>query len=413
VSPDEIIAALPRGARVLAQGGAGESQLLAEAIARSGRADLHVVGVLFPGVNTSSYGAEDGVRVTTFFMTPQLRRAGGAVEFLPLSYTDIGAHLRAQRLDACIAMLSPPDADGLCSFGPAVDFLAELWPEIPVRVGHLNARTPRTFGHAGVPRAALTHVVEAEAPLPTAPPERDDEVAQAIAAHAATLIGDGATLQAGIGKLPGACMRALSAKRDLRVHSGLVGDWALELMEAGALEDAPIVAGLALGGERLYASIASPRFEFRPASHTHAPLAMSGLRDFASINGALQVDLFGQAYAEATADGPISGPGGSPEFARGAKLAGGLRVIVLPATGKNGASRIVAPGAGEGPVSLSRFDLDVVVTEHGIADLRALGHAARAARLIDVAAPEHRAALSAAWRSALDGAAVDGAAARH
>lgn len=392
MSPEEIIAALPHGARVLVQGAAGESPLFAEAIGQAGRADLHVTGVFLPGVNPHTYGAERGTRVTTFFLTPQLK--AGAAELLPLGYTDVRAYLRAQRFDACITMLAPPDRSGACSFGPAVDFLADLWPQIPMRIAHLNPSTPRTHGHPGIPRGALTHIVEADAPLPTAPPEREDEISRGVAAHVAALVPDGATLQAGIGKLPGACVRALSGKRNLRIHSGMIGDWALDLLEAGALADAPVITGLALGTARLYPELSSARFEFRPASHTHDPLAMRDLKSFVTLNSAFEVDLFGQAYSEATADGPASGPGGALDFARGAKLAGGLRIIALPAAAK-GASRIVAPTDAHGPVSLSRFDIDVVVTEHGAADLRGLTHTARAQRLIAIAAPEHRAALAA------------------
>lgn len=399
MNADDIIAALPQGARVLVQGAAGESRALAQAVTRSSRTDLSFVGVWLPGVNGETYGAERGVRVTTFFLTPQLKSAGGCVEFLPLGYNDIRAYLQAERIDACMAMLSPADANGVCSLGAAVDFIAELWPHIPVRVGHINASVPRTSGHDGIPRAALTHVLEAAEPLATPPAEREDEVSRAIAAHFAPLVSDGATVQAGIGKLPGVCLRALRGKRELRVHSGMIGDWALDLFEAGALADAPIVTGLALGSERLYGAIGSLRFAFRPASHTHSLGEMSQLRRFVTLNSALEIDLLGQGYSEAGAEGLSSGPGGSLDFARGAKLAGGLRVIVLPSSAARGAvSRIVPAGAGRGPVTLSRFDIDVVITEHGAADLRGLSHDARAARLVAIVDPAHRTALSEAWR---------------
>lgn len=399
MSPDEIIAGLPHGARLLAQGGAGESRVLAEALGRLKRDDLHVTGVWLPGVNRATYGVEHGARVTTFFMTPELKRTGGNVEFLPLPYSEIGPYLRAQHFDACLAMLTPPDADGVCSFGPAVDFLAELWPAIPMRIAQLNPATPRTHG-PGIPREALAHIMEHETPLPSAPPERADDTAQAIAAHVAAFIPDGATLQAGIGKLPGACLRAASARRGLRIHSGLIGDWVLDLLDAGALADAPIVAGMALGSERLYREAASSRFSFRPASYTHSPLAMSALERFVTLNGALEVDLLGQVYSEAGPGGLTSGPGGALDFARGAKLAGGLRIIALPASAAKGTlSRIVAPGAGKGPVSLTRLDVDVIVTEVGAADLRGLSHDARAERLVAIADPAHQPALAEAWRT--------------
>lgn len=400
MNADEIIAALPGGARVLVQGGAGESQALAQAVSRSARTDLSFVGVWLPGVNGFTYGAERGVRVTAFFMTPQLKAAGASVEFLPLGYNDIRAYLEAEPIDACIAMVSPRDDASMCSFGVACDFSAELWPRIPIRVAHINPNMPRVQGQAGIPDEALTHTLNAAEPLFSPAPDREDDVSRAIASHFARFVSDGATLQAGIGKLPGVCLRALASKRGLRIYSGLIGDWALDLLEAGALASAPIIAGLALGSERLYAACGSSPFEFWPTSRTHASLELAKIKGLITLNSAMEVDLLGQAYAEAGPEGLTSGPGGSLDFARGAKLAGGLRIVGLPAAAMGGkASRIVAPNAGRGPVTLSRMDVDVVITEHGAADLRGLGHGTRAERLIAVAAPDHRPALTEKWRA--------------
>lgn len=393
---EQVSSFLPRGARVLVQGGAGESCRLAEVLERAGRDDVTCVGVFLPGVNEHAYGAS---QVTTFFLTRALRGAGARVTFLPLSYTEIVAYLRATAFDAAFATTAPPDAYGNCSFGVAVDFLAELWPWIPVRIAEINQRMPRTFDHPGIPFTELTATIECDAPLLELSEDRDDETAIAIGERVGALIPDGATVQAGIGKLPGAAMRALTVKRGLRIHSGFISDWALELLAAGALvRDKPIVTGLAIGSAPFYAELSSAAFAFRPVSHTHNANVMRTLRNFVTINAALAVDLFGQVYAERAPDGFASGPGGAADFARGAKLTGGLRIIVLPADAKGGAvSRIVASGAGLGPVSLSRFDVDVVVTQYGAADLRGVTHDERAHRLCAIAAPDHRDALARAW----------------
>lgn len=157
IAADQIAELLPRGATVLVQGGAGESALLADAVAATGRDDLHIVGVLLPGLNERSYGAN---RQTTFFLTPRLKAAGARITFLPLPYTEILAYLGAARIDAALFMASTPDAGGNVSFGAAVDFLAELWPRTPVRIAHLNPLMPRTHGPTGIPYEALTAVVE-------------------------------------------------------------------------------------------------------------------------------------------------------------------------------------------------------------------------------------------------------------
>lgn len=399
VGADEAIALLPYGARVLVQGGAGESALLAAAIEKAQRSGLRFVGIFLPGVNTRSYGATQGCEVTTFFLTPELKAAGNAVEFLPLGYNDIGAYLRSLRIDAALLAASPPDAEGICSFGVAVDFLAELWPRIPVRIGHLNPLMPRTHGTAGIPLDELTAIVMAEEPLPTLPRGGDNAARRAIAATIAALVPDGAAVQAGIGNLPSACLRALSGKKSLRIHSGFVSDWAQDLRAAGALaRNEPIVTGLAIGSPEFYDAVRSPDFQFRPVSYTHSADVLRAVPGLVTINAALEVDLLGQVYAEFGPSGFVSGPGGALDFARGAKLGGGLRVIVLPSESR-GASRIVPPGSGRGPVSLSRFDVDVVVTEYGAADLRGCSHDARAERLIGIAAPAHRSGLLASWRA--------------
>lgn len=396
IGAESVLDALPRGARVLVQGGAGESRLIAHAIEAglSARRDLSFVGVMLPGVNSNAYGGA----FTTFFLTPELKAAGA--HFLPLGYNDILSYLAALPIDAALFTASPPNADGYCSFGVAVDFLADLWPRIPLRIAHINPSMPHTRGHIGMPFDQLTHTIEADAPLIELRDPPDDETARAIGAHVAELVVDGATIQTGIGKAPSACMRALTRKRRLRLHSGFVGEWAVDLIHAGALAaDAAITAGLALGTSRLYSAVRSERFAFQPVSYTHAPSLLAGQEKLVTINAALEVDLFGQVYAERAPGGFVSGPGGSLDFARGARLAGGTRIIVLPSTAR-GVSRLVAPCAGRGPVSLSRFDVDIVVTEYGAADIRACTHDARAERLIGIAAPAHRDALWGAWRAA-------------
>jgi acyl-CoA hydrolase len=322
------------------------------------------------------------------------------VAFLPLCYGDILTHLRAQKITAAVFMVSPPDAAGICSFGPVVDFLAELWPHIPVRIAHINSKMPRTFGHQGIPYKALNGVIEKDVPLLGMEDERSDEVASAIGRHVAAIIPDRATLQTGLGKVPGAVLRGLTGHQGLRIHSGLIGDAVLDLAASGALaEGVAVCAGVAIGSPRLYSAVSAPIFEFRPVSFTHSANVLGRIERLYTVNSAISVDLFGQAYAELTPWGLMSGPGGAVDFARGAKIAGGVRIVALPAAANGGKlSRIVLPGMGAGPVSLGRMDIDIVITEHGAADLRGLGYTQRASRLINIASPPHRDALTAGWQ---------------
>jgi acyl-CoA hydrolase len=384
------------------QGCSGHSALLAEAVMAtgSGVGPMTFVGIFVPGLNRDTWLANPECRVRTYFMTPELKAAGSAVEFLPFCYADILSDLRGTKIDAALFMVSPPDENGLCSFGPVVDFLAELWPDIPVRIAHINPDMPRTSGQPGIPFDALTAFIEADAPLPTMRPAPDSLLADRIGGHIAPFIPNGATVQTGLGKIPDAVLRALRDHRDLHVHSGLIGDAVLNLLAAGALAPGvSIQGGVAIGSPELYAAIGGPAFSFKPVSYTHDPHIIGAIPDFVTINSALEVDLFGQAYGELSPSGWMSGSGGATDFARGARFAGGLRIVALPSDASSGdITRIVAPGAGAGPVSLGRMDIDMVVTEHGAADLRGLGHADRAERLIAIASPRHRPALRSQWR---------------
>ncbi|MEC3909102.1 acetyl-CoA hydrolase/transferase C-terminal domain-containing protein [Sphingobium sp. CR2-8] len=400
---DALVAMLPSGGRTMVSGCSVELVLLADALDRAGAAlgAMTFTGIFVPGLNRRTYLANPSCRTETFFLTPELKAAGATVTFFPLCYADIRQRLINTPPDAALMMLSPPDEQGMCSFGPTVDFMAELWPSVPVRLAHINPLMPRTRGQAAIPLASVTAIVELPQPLLSMPDGGSDPVADAIAGHIAPLVPDGATLQTGLGKVPGALFRALTGRRNLRVHSGLIGDGVVDLEDAGALAPGvAVTAGVAIGSERLYQAIAGPAYRFAPVALTHDGSAIGAIRDFIAVNSATEVDLFGQAYAEVGPKGLMSGPGGASDFARGAKLAGGIRIVALAATAAKGAvSRIVAPNAGAGPVSLGRMDVDIVVTEFGRADLRGATHEARAAALIAVAAPDHRAELTAQWQS--------------
>ncbi len=397
----DLAAVLPSGGRTLVLGCSGESLLLAAAVMESGSAlgAMTFTGIFVPGVNRQTYLANSNSIVETFFLTPELKAAGAAVRFLPLCVGDIQRRLQTITIDAALFMVAPPDADGNCSFGPTVDFLAELWPRIPVRIAHINPQMPRTHGHPGIPLKSITAYTEGAQPLVGSIEPAKDPLAAQIAAYTAPFIIDGATLQVGLGKLPSAVLSALTQRRNLRIHSGMIGDAVMELEGAGALAGGPAVTtGVAIGSERLYNAIVSPTYNFQPASITHSPRVIADIDNFVAINSAIEVDLFGQVYAEMGPTGLLSGPGGASDYARGARAANGLRIIVLPASAnQRSISRVVLPGAGAGPVSLGRMDVDIIVTEFGAADLRGHTYMERAELLINIAAPDHRPALRAGW----------------
>lgn len=404
ISSRDLASKLPAAGRVLVAGATGESQLLARAAMDGGDAmgALAFTGIFVSGINRNTYLPNPKCTIETYFLTPDLKMAPrNQVEFLPLCYADILARLRTVPLDAVMMMVAPPGADGLCSFGCAVDFVAELWERAPVRIAHINPHVPVTAGWPGIPFDALTAFIEQDETLPTIAASADDPVAEAIGRHVAAMVSDGSTLQTGLGTVPAGILRALTGKRDLRIHSGLIPEAVLDLVAAGALAPGrSITGGVAIGSPALYAAAGGDMFEFVPVSQTHDAETVAARSLFIAINSAIEVDLFGQAYSELTPKGLMSGPGGASDFARGARLGGGLSIVALASTARGGAlSRIVAPAAARGPVALGRTEIDLVVTEHGTADLRGRSHEARAAALIAVAAPAHREGLIDAWSS--------------
>lgn len=394
---NELASVLPPGGLTLVSGCSAESALLADAVETAGEAieDMTFCAVVVGGLNRRTWHAGTASRILTFFQTPTLRAQGERVEFLPLCYQDALAELRRRMPTAALLMCSPPDAAGMCSFGTEVSFIAELWREVPVRIAHINPRMPRTRGDAGIPFAQLTAWIEADQPLVASPALTPNAAVKTIAANVAQFVRDGDTIQIGLGRLPDEVARSLTMRRNLKIHSGLLGDGLMDLIDSGSVQRG--VVGTAIGTEGLYGRLLHPALEFRPVSITHGPEILAAIDRLVTINSAFEVDLFGQGYSERTDAGFVSGPGGATDFTRAARGSGGVRILALPAS-VGPSSRIVPAGRGRGPVSLSRFDIDIVVTEYGSADLRGFSHAARAAALIAIAAPAHRTTLYETWK---------------
>jgi len=338
----------------------------------------------------------------------------GLLDILPCHYFDLPLLIRsgALRIDVLMLQVSPADASGRHSFGLAMEYLPAALDTARVVIGEVNDQIPFTHGERLLDASDFDLLVEASyAPgrAAAAPSARD----HAIAARVAALVDDGATLQVGLGAIPDFVLGALRDRRYLGLHSGAATDGVAALAEAGALTNARKsidvgvgVAGLLMGGPRLHRYAADGRaLQLRSTEYTHHPDVLGAIERLVAINSAIEVDLTGQVNAELAAGSYVGAVGGAGAFLRAALYSrGGLPVVALPSTA-GVHSRIVARLSG--PVSTARCDAGVIVTEHGVADLRGQTLSSRLRRMLDIAAPEHRERLAREAHDALRCAGVD------
>ena len=335
-------------------------------------------------------------RLRTWFMPGTL--LGGtmrdiAAEFLPLSWTQTMRYLSEMPSDVALLQVSPVDSEGNYSLGISVSLARALLRTSKLVIAQVNEAMPRTLGEAIVHESEIDIVVPANQALPSFPHRTGDAVDAAIGRYAAALIPSGSTLQFGIGTIPGAAVRALIdlGRRNLRLTSQLT-DPARELIDAGCcVTDGPAArVGEILGTTELYEWCRENRaVEMVGADRSHSIKALAGMPNFVSINSALEVDLYGQVNSESLGGRQAGGIGGSIDFGIGAQIDNGLSIIALRAATTQGASRIV-PALQPGPVTIPRSLVQVVVTEHGVADLRNRTSRERAMALAAIAEPASR-----------------------
>jgi len=366
--------------------------------------DLRMLTSYVPGINELPIDGFDGsASVTGLFMQPGLTTAqrDGRYRLLPISYAGFVRHvLDNVEVDLAVVQVSPPDAKGRCSLGPAVEFTPVVLRKSRRVLGLINRRTPRLRGATSIAYDELDYVCEVDTPLPVYATQ-PDAAATAISHHIAPLVPDGCVLQLGLGKVPLAVSHLLRDRRGLRLHSGMLSDGMLDLADAGALDsNLRHTACVLLGTTEFYERVV----DFAPlrvigCEVTHGPRALLALERFVAVNSALEVDLFGQCNLEHADGRAISGAGGAPDFARAARLsAGGRSIVALNATHHGGkGSRIVPCLTDRAITSLSRIDVDFVVTEYGTASLAGASVHERAEAIIEVAAPAFRCELRRAW----------------
>ena len=406
VSAAEAISLIQPGDHLVLAGMAAEPRDLVKELIRQ-QERLHDVTIYtsFP-VEEPLYGSQDGegaFRIKTFSvgsLREAIRRKQAC--YLPCHFSEIGKLFLTRTLpvDGVLVQVSPPDNDGFCSFGVSVEYYPEVVSMARLTIAEVNPRMPRTHGNSWIHETAFDFLVEAEHLLPEYVVGPPSEVERGIAENCATLVADGSVLQFGPGRIQSAILLALFGKRDLGIHSGLISDPVVELVERGALtgrsktlDKGKIVCTAAIGTAKLYSFInENPIVEFQPASYTHNISVLAKLKAFISLNVALEVDLLGQVNSETVNGTLLNGVGGMMDFIRGAKASeGGKVVFCFASRAKEGqGSRIVPSLSPRSPVTVTRADMDYLVSEYGVATLAGKTVKERAEAICEIAHPDFR-----------------------
>ncbi len=302
-----------------------------------------------------------------------------------------------------IVMVSPPDEHGYVSFGTTVDYTRGTTDYCEIVIAQVNKYVPRTFGNCIKHVRDFTYFVEIDEPLPEVKGVEISNTEMEIGKHCASLINDGDCLQLGIGGIPNAVCAQLWDKKDLGLHSELVGDGVVDLLEAGIINNKKkqthigrTVLGAAFGSSKLNNYINNnPSVELHPIDYVNNPAVIAKNNNVVSINSCLQVDLLGQVVSDTVGLNQFSAVGGQVDFVRGATMSnGGRSIIAMPSTAKKGLISRIVPLITEGSaVTTPRNDVNFVVTEFGIAQLKGKTLKERAKALIKIAHPKFRAHL--------------------
>lgn len=316
--------------------------------------------------------------------------AHGRARVVPSSLSQLSALIASRKLpvDVVLLQVSPADADGYHSLGCVLDYVWDAVQVARVVAVEVNPNMPMTRGIGRLHGSRVVVARESDVPLLESPVEEPGDVQRQVARHVARLVPDGATLQLGIGGLAVAVAEALRDRRGLKLRSGMAGDWLLDLADSGALDTASpdaCLASLAVGSRRLYQSLSREGLlGFAPPQQLVEPLPGSPRM---AINSAIEVDLRGQVNAEFLGDRYVGTVGGQTDYFRAARAGEGLAILALPSTTGRGASRIVPRCSW---ATATQSDVDVIVTEHGAADIRATTLQERAPLIAGIADPQHR-----------------------
>ncbi len=411
VSAGEAVSGIKKGSRVFIGSACGEPRHLIHTLAR--HPDMQDIMIYQMLSFTLAEYMEDTdflkrFSLKLFFISAGMRKAAfeGKIDYIPAYLSDIPDLFDSNQigLDVALIQVSPPDRFGNCSLGVSVDVTRAGCRNARTVIAQVNPRMPLTWGESFVHVDDIDWFVPHEEPLIQAVPEiPDEEIARRIAFYVSELVEDGATLQIGFGRLPYVILQSLDNKNDLGIHTQVITDAFVPLFEKGVITNRRktfmperTVATLCMGSDRVYDYVDNnPQFYFRSSDFVNDPAVVSLNDNLISISSALEVDLTGQVCSDSVGYLFYSGIGDQANFIRGAaRSRGGFSIIALPSTAKNDTiSRIVPNLSGGAGVATLRADVNFVVTEYGIAQLRGKSIYQRVMELAQIAHPKFRESL--------------------
>lgn len=407
-SAHDAVGMIQDGDYVVTPTGVGQPPNLLRALSDRRREfhDVTVSGILtmFPLDYYDDMDTQENVRQMAYFLGGFTRAGaqGGWIDYVPANYSELGWMLREGQVpcDTVMTMASSMDEHGYFSISLAADYTMGAIERARTVILEVNPNVPYAFGNCHVHISQVSAVVENDDPVIEVGLPKIGEVEKAIGGYVADMIPDGANLQIGFGSIPDAVVMQLLDKRDLGVHTEMMGDGILSLVEAGVITNrrknfmpGVMSATFALGSKKLYEWMHLNRtMEIHPVDWNNDPWIASRNDNLHTINGTIEIDFMGQCCSESMGAKPFSGSGGQVDFVRaGNRSKGGKSFIVLPSTAKGGTVSRIRPTLATGAhVTTGKNDVNYVVTEYGVAQLRGRSNRERARALIKIAHPDFR-----------------------
>ena len=408
-TPAQAVQQIKSGQRVVVAHACGEPSIILDALVAHAAQYENVEIIHMVAMGKAAYCQpqyDKNFHHNAFFLGGSTRAAAaeGRVDFTPVYFSEIPSLLREDlRPNVTLLQCSPPDAHGYVSLGVSVDYTKPAAEASDLVIAQVNQNMPRTLGDSFLHVTQIGCLVEADTPVIELAPPKIGDVERAIGENVASLVRDGDTLQLGIGAIPDAVLLFLKDKKDLGIHSEMFSDGVVELVEAGVITNAKknihkgkSVATFLMGTRRLYDYVDNnPEVAMMPVDYVNDPRVICQNDNLVSINSCVQVDLMGQVVSTCVGLRQISGVGGQVDFVRGANMSrGGRTIMAMPSTAAKGTISKIVPLIDEGAaVTTSRYDVNYVVTEYGIAQLKGKTLRERARELIKIAHPDFREGL--------------------